>query len=358
MEDNTYVKKISLKELKRYLKDWCVLPNLSYSFYVNWNKTILKKLKGNKNLIYCYFEDKNPTMLLFLEKNKSGEVTSANLLDYFDIIVLKDNNEGIKDFIKKIMEIEKVRKLTFNNCQQESVLLKTFNNIQTIKKEICVKIEIDKTYDSYYQRLTKSSRQNLRTAYNRLVTDGKTFKFEYYENPDQISKFKATMKKIYVNRTKEKNNLNFLKRIFYYNFEPVVDSISKTKNLSCGCIFVDNKMAGYFLGLRNNNEIIIPRLSIDLNYSRYSVGNILINETIKHLIKENKYNVFDLAQGNENYKYVMGGIEHYKFSFEVGIEELWKLCFSTQICVLAELKKVWLILLISLLCQMMLKLFF
>lgn len=75
--------------------------------------------------------------------------------------------------------------------------------------------------------------------------------------------------------------------------------------------------------MHNDNEIMIPRLSIDIKYARYSVGNLLINETIKYLTNSKGYEVFDLAQGNEPYKYVMGGVEHFKYNFKIGEDALW-----------------------------------
>ena len=41
---------------------------------------------------------------------------------------------------------------------------------------------------------------------------------------------------------------------------------------------------------------------------------MIVNEIMKRLIEENSYNYFDLALGSENYKFVMGGIEHFNYS--------------------------------------------
>ena len=67
---------------------------------------------------------------------------------------------------------------------------------------------------------------------------------------------------------------------------------------------------------RTNNRILVPRLAINGNFSRYSPGIILINETVKYIKNEmNNVNVFDLSKGAEQYKFVMGGSEYLHYDF-------------------------------------------
>lgn len=321
--NNYIVKKITKKQLKKCISNIELLPNMTFEFYRNWNNTIFRKLKANKQLIYCLFEELQPKAMLLLERTKNNELCSTNLLDYFDIIQLSEiNSNETKLFIKEILKKENLNEIIFYNCRQDSILFQVFAEVKKFKIDTCVKINIGGSYEEYYLGLSKSSRQNIRTAYNRMNTDGKIFDFVYSENPKEIKKYKSAMKRIYVNRTKEKNNLGIIKKWFYREFEPLVESMVKTPNLTWGGVFINKKLAGYYLGLRNDNEIMIPRLSIDIKYARYSVGNLLINETIKYLINNKNYKIFDLAQGNEPYKYVMGGVEHFKYNFKIGDGDL------------------------------------
>ena len=66
-----------------------------------------------------------------------------------------------------------------------------------------------------------------------------------------------------------------------------------------------------------NSTLIIPRLVLNDKFARYSTGIMLINETMKSLIAEKSSCCLDLAIGNENYKFVMGGVPHYNYKFEV-----------------------------------------
>ncbi len=235
---NYIVKKITKKQLKEYISNTNLLPNMTFEFYRNWNNTVFRKLKANKQLIYCLFEELQPKAILLLERTKNNELCSTNLLDYFDIIKLGEiDSDEIKLFIKEILIQEKLTEIIFYNCRQDSILLEVFAGVEKFKTDICVKINICDSYEEYYHSLSKSSRQNIRTAYNRIHTDGKVFNFTYSENPKEIKKYKSAMKRIYVNRTKEKNNLGTIKKWFYKKFEPVVESIVHTSNLTWGGIY-------------------------------------------------------------------------------------------------------------------------
>lgn len=74
------------------------------------------------------------------------------------------------------------------------------------------------------------------------------------------------------------------------------------------------------LGLRN--EYVVPRLSINDEFGFYSPGMLLLNETVKHFIAETDVRHLDLSQGEEPYKYKMGGEAHRTHSFTIDLREL------------------------------------
>lgn len=78
---------------------------------------------------------------------------------------------------------------------------------------------------------------------------------------------------------------------------------------------IDGTLAAFMSGLVKDNVFVVPRLSINNEYRRYSPGIILINEAIKYFISDTKITILDLSQGQESYKYNMGGKEHYTYEF-------------------------------------------
>ena len=53
------------------------------------------------------------------------------------------------------------------------------------------------------------------------------------------------------------------------------------------------------------------------DFAFYSPGMLLINEAIKFFIEETNIRNLDLSQGEEMYKYKMGGITHQTHNFEI-----------------------------------------
>ena len=82
--------------------------------------------------------------------------------------------------------------------------------------------------------------------------------------------------------------------------------------------YIGKDLAAFMMGLESENkEVIIPKLAIDSNFSKYSPGKLMINETVKYLISNSNIRTLDLSKGSEKYKYDMGGTEHINYDFAV-----------------------------------------
>lgn len=65
----------------------------------------------------------------------------------------------------------------------------------------CVDIFLESDYDSHFKQLSKSVRQNIRTAYNRMQKDGVDFDFHFYIGGKNIpAKIKRDSKRCYLKR--------------------------------------------------------------------------------------------------------------------------------------------------------------
>ena len=191
-----------------------------------------------------------------------------------------------------------------------------------LNKIPCTEIQLPKTYDEYFQSLSKKTRQNIRTAYNRLARDKHIIEFECkkyselkrteYDNildiyiERQISKYKKYGKRLY----------GFLVRRF--DVGTMVEHSDFLNRIYI--IKIDNEIVAFFDGLSyNSTETIVPRLAISEKYGNYSPGILLINESIKWAYENDAFNSLDLTHGNEFYKKSMGGKEHYC------IDDVWKI---------------------------------
>ena len=192
----------------------------------------------------------------------------------------------------------------------------------TIKKHICVQIPITSGFNDYINSLNKQARQNLRTSFNRMKTDSRTYEVKTFVNQSMPSNTLSQLFNLYWKRLSNKGLSIGLKKylpvFLRMRLNPTIIALKKLKNVYYSIIYIDNTIAGFCAGFTSRNKkIILPFLNINDDFSRYSPGGILITETIKYLMENHDYKYFDLSRGDEKYKYTYGGIEHFNYSYEI-----------------------------------------
>lgn len=269
-------------------------------------KSLLKKSSA---VYYVVFNEKKP-VLIFSANVKNDIIESLYTLDFYDLVTYEKSSG--KEIYEALLEISKLEKkpIVLNKLKTSKNTYNKLSELVEFEDDVaCVKIDYTADYEAYYQSLTKHARQNLRTAYNRLKTDELTYKFEFVMGQTD-KKLASKLKNLYLNRRAKKySNMNILKKMVYKIDEPISKVCFGLKNSFSAVLYVGDKIACYMAGIIKNGEAIVPRLAIDDRFSRYSVGVILVNETIKELIKKSIFTL-DLAIGTETYKTQMGGVEY------------------------------------------------
>lgn len=79
-------------------------------------------------------------------------------------------------------------------------------------------------------------------------------------------------------------------------------------------LYIDGQLAAFLSGMTDGVRLVVPRLSINDEYRRYSPGAMLISEAIKMLASQSTIRVLDLSKGEEPYKYQLGGRIHKAYS--------------------------------------------
>lgn len=202
-------------------------------------------------------------------------------------------------------------------------LSKIIKNTITEKNCVYISVPVNKTF---YDTLSKSARQNYRTAKNRLIRDGHTYSIECkYEIVD--AQKTAEMLSVYNKRRENCSAINpvvfslknVLKKFFsIINIENRFDLISeynKETPVLLSCIFIDGVLSAYYCGQYNNDgkSISICRVATNPNFYKYSPGQILFVDTIDNFT--NKLEIFDLTRGQEDYKFKLGGVLHHNYMF-------------------------------------------
>ena len=178
-------------------------------------------------------------------------------------------------------------------------------------------IHLPESYESYFSALSKSVRQNIRTAYNRLRKDGQEAEFRLYTKAEINRIDFAALKDMYTSRNAyRKEKYGWKTRTFKFLNHPFsrekdmfeLDSIKST-DFSLGILKIKGETAAYFFGFERNGSIEINRVVINHEHRFYSPGLLLLNEYIKNGIPEG-LRIVDLTVGDEKYKFDLGGKVH------------------------------------------------
>lgn len=233
------------------------------------------------------------------------------------------------DFREEIMDavIDFIQKrypsipLYFTSLQENSSLyryiLKHYILLTNIQRD-CVSVILPDTIEQWYQTLSKSTRQNLRTAKNRMNRDGiyYTVTFDDHTVDKQICiANRARRSKMKSIRDTKVNWIKQLKRhlkTIYCalpsqgGYLPILDDPhAKIMTLST----IDGNLMAYFhYGYDEiHNEIVVISAGVMEGYERYSPGMVLMQAYIESAINKRKLRVIDFTRGDEPYKLALGG---------------------------------------------------
>lgn len=179
-----------------------------------------------------------------------------------------------------------------------------------------VEIGFTEDYNEYFKTLSSSVRQNIRTAYNRLLKDGQNISVQTFLGGgipvDEILG-------LYFNRHEERYGVktSIFKRWFLKHQNFATRYYRYADNSLTVYLKINDQPAAFLSGLFHKERLIVPRLSINNMYYKYSPGMILVCETIKYLIASSTIRVLDLSIGEERYKYQLGGKCHLSYRFKL-----------------------------------------
>lgn len=126
----------------------------------------------------------------------------------------------------------------------------------TAKVSNNVAIQFGNDYDDYFKTLSKSVRQNIRTAYNRLNKDGNILSVKYFglNRGEQLPVNKLI--ESYVRRHSERYGVTTsnLKRWFLKYQSFATRCYADASNAFTSVLYINSKIAGFLSGLCNDNQ--------------------------------------------------------------------------------------------------------
>ena len=236
--------------------------------------------------------------------------------DYLNFVYREFDGKAFDFLLKDLSKKYGVKHVTFEDLRETtSVYLHIIGNYRVSKnvEHTCVGLELPLSVDDYQNLLSKNSRQNIRTANNRLKKAGKELTFNYDDRQvdrDRCLEIRET--KMSANSTKlplwYKYKYRILNRLRYHFPSTMPIKYYSESKLMTAHDEEGNLRAFFCYGLDSDCKCIrVLAAGTDIEYARYSPGILLMHSFIQNAIREGMVKEVDFTRGDEKYKFSLGG---------------------------------------------------
>ncbi len=327
------IRKTNLRDVKdkwesMYASNHALTPYSSYSF----NEIVCQNYRFAPNRFLLQtkiFEvlDDNQDTIMIIPLYGRGEryylIGDLLMTGHLDFIYKQDisHDEFAQAF--QLLKTElKGTKLVLNKISERSRLNDYLaSNYPIADKKICVNIHFGRNCEAYIKSLSKNMRRHIRNMRNRLEREAVNWSVEVKINTPIANRIKKEILKVYNDRAVDKNGkqLSWSLKTVRYHFNPITISTAKMEGNFNSILHINGELAAFSSGYvtNDNSTIISPRGAMNNKFSKFSPGLLLDMETIKWLTHNTEITDLDLSRGDEEYKYALGGKEHYNYSYEI-----------------------------------------
>ena len=315
----------------------------------SWNRLLVKEWMGwklhalySKCMVYIAFEDNQAVMLLpvlvYTVSTKTkwfGNKKGVYLLghgsysDYMNAVYTVFSDTAFDAICKEIHSDWRGSQICLNSIREDVAtavyLREKYPDI--CRSDVSVSVHCQNSAEEYAKSLSKSTRQNLRTALNRMNRDGLTYDMEIV-GAIRDQALLEELRAIRIRRMISKNTVKdgILHRLSAQVRIPirkyrethnniVITSMRESPNSCLILIRLNGQIAGYLYGLRDRDSVRIMYNCFDEEYKFYSP---LFRGAYDYILSSYKEGIreVDFTRGDEEYKYRLGGeeLELYEFS--------------------------------------------
>lgn len=328
------IRYVPAKDLELLQEEWKTLETgeemtlfQSYEWYVMLLKHYIPEDTNNFESVYALVEtDGQPCMIapLWIIKrsfrilNRKGVylIGRFSFSDYLNFIYQSFDSVAFDYLLKDLRKRYGIKKVCFEDLRESTSIYQYIVNSYHIienKEFPCVSLQLPPSVEEYHKMLSKNSRQNLRTASNRLQKDGKALVFN--DDDQQVdrqecmrlreAKLSVQFSSVSKWRKYKYRIINHLRYSFPF-FTPVTYyPHSKIMTAYDG----QGKLRAFFNYAYDYNKkaIRIMAAGTDLDFARYSPGMLLMHQFIEKAIKQGQLEIVDFTRGDEPYKFALGG---------------------------------------------------
>ena len=308
-------------------------PEMTYFQTYDWYKSLLSCASSDTNKyesrFVALFKDSIVKVIapIFVIKHSFNFINKRGIYllgyggwsDYLNFIYNDASEEDLIFIFNDIKSHYGCSKFFFEDVPQQSLLYSAIIDhyaIEVDEKTICVELSVPKSLEAYHKCLSKNTRQNLRTATNRLIKSGLDIKCCFDDNKTERIEFEELREKGLHRKYRSYSIIERLKIhvavILRHSFRSAPPFYTDA-NSRIMTAYINNELAAFFnYGFDKVHKcIVMMAVGTSGKYWRYSPGMLLVYEYVKHAIEKREIEVIDFTRGNERYKYALGGKEHY-----------------------------------------------
>ncbi len=300
-------------ELQNEWEKFEKISNISFFQTFKWQKYWHEKCGNNRKIIISLFYKKKELVAIFpfnLEKKYYINILNWNgfpFSDYNQPIIKTNHSFNTKDFeflISEIFSKHKFDNVHLINCIVSSYLDNSKFISNKASKLIFNKSNTDNLIINYLKKKIIYEENRLKKKFILEIN------IDSNDEKEKILNFFINEKYKQLERTSAWNYLAFkeYKKYIYDLLE------FDQKHLCFSCLKIDNKIISSHIGYKFNNCYYYIFPVYDLNYKKYSPGNILLSKLIENY-KHNKFRAFDFTVGDEVYKNKLNNFITYTYEY-------------------------------------------
>lgn len=230
------------------------------------------------NLTYFGWDNLNYLMVKEIESTSKNKFFSE-LAKMIDLMVYKNISQS---------------------CHQ-TILINTVGSIK-FKGFRCPFIPLKGSYQNYLEGLSVSFKRMIKNRTNFCIKHGVEFKFLFGSDKESFEDAFLELKRLHGIRMDEVELESKFLKLESQRFHRILRQQSSGKILLIVQAVEDEKVIGTLYGFVSSNRYVYFASGIDPDYSKYSLGIVLIGKIIEYSISNN-YEYFDFLRGTEDYKF-------------------------------------------------------
>ena len=240
--------------------------------------------------------------------------------DYLNFIYDSFYPEAVKAILEYVKKSYGYLPMTFSSLKGSSSLARYLQTSQLVLSDVmgqCVTLDLPQTYEAWWQSLSKHTKQNIRTAKNRLEKDGIDYTL-CFDNQEIDKHYCIAVRNARSQKklTRDEGKVSLPKCVKRWikskfcsipckGYMPILDDEGAMVMTICN----QQELMAYFHYSIDpvHRQVVVLSAGVVDKYTKYSPGIILMTAFIDILISNQDIISVDFTRGDEPYKLALGG---------------------------------------------------